>query len=140
MVAKKGGAVINVASTFAFSSSFKMPRQRATYVATKAGLIAFTELLAHELEGTGVVVQALCPGVVRTEFHDGLGGRPPGVPVFEPAEVVDASLASLALGEVICVPHLQETAALDGLASARNALWGEARAATIAGRYKATGR
>src|SRR4029078_824297 len=27
MVAKKGGAVINVASTFAFSSSFKMPRQ-----------------------------------------------------------------------------------------------------------------
>jgi short-subunit dehydrogenase len=137
MAARKSGAVINVASTFAFSSSVRMPaRMRASYVGTKAFIIAFTELLSHELEGSGVKVQALCPGVVRTEFHDTVGGRPPGVPVFEPADVVRASLASLALGEVICIPHLADAGALDRLAEARNALWEQARASEIAPRYK----
>jgi short-subunit dehydrogenase len=137
MVARGKGAMVNVASTFAFSSSVRMPaRKRASYVASKAHLVAFTELLSHELEGTGVAVQALCPGVVRTEFHDGLGGRPPGVAVLEPADVVTASLAGLALGEVICIPQLEDLSALQRFLDARNALWDSARSETIAGRYK----
>jgi short-subunit dehydrogenase len=138
MIARGKGGVINVASTFAFSSGVKMPaRKRANYVATKAYIVALTELLAHELEGSGVAVQALCPGVVRTEFHEAAGGRPPGVHVFEPTEVVAASLAALKLGEAICIPHLADASALDRLAEARNALWEQARSSAIAPRYRA---
>jgi short-subunit dehydrogenase len=136
MVARGGGAIINVASSFAFTASIKMPtRKRANYAATKAFINTFTELLSHELEGTGVKVQALCPGVVRTEFHDQLGGRPEGVPVLDPAEVVGASIAGLAMGEVICVPQLPDKSALEGLAQAQQALWGQTRSDKVAARY-----
>lgn len=141
MVARKFGAVINVASAFAFSSSVRMPtRLRANYVATKAYVVALTELLAQELDGTGVKVQALCPGVVRTEFHDASGGRPAGVPVFEPGDVVSASLKGLDLGETICVPHLPDRAAIDHLDAAKAALWEAARSAEIATRYRSQAR
>ena len=123
--------------SFAFSASVKMPmRKRANYAATKAFINTFTELLSHELEGTGVKIQALCPGVVRTEFHDELGGRPEGVPVLEPADVVAASLAGLSLGEVICVPQLPDLSRLEGIATAQRALWDQARVATVAERYR----
>jgi hypothetical protein len=56
--------------------------------------------------------------------------------VFEPADVVSASLASLALAETICIPHLADAAALDRLAEARNAVWEQARSSTIAPRYR----
>lgn len=138
MVARGSGAIINVSSSFAFSAGIKMPtRKRANYAATKAFINTFTELLSHEVEGTGVRVQSLCPGVVRTEFHDHVGGRPEGVPVFDPADVVAASLAGLALGEVICVPQLPDLSALEGLATAQRALWGQARSDTVAARYRA---
>lgn len=41
----------------------------STYSATKVFVLAYTETLAAELEGTGVVVTALCPGTVETAFH-----------------------------------------------------------------------
>lgn len=141
MIARGAGAIVNVASTFAFSSSIRMPaRKRANYVATKAFINAFTELLSHEIEGTGVKVQALCPGLVRTEFHDALGGRPEGVPVLEPADVVAASLAGLDLSEVICIPQLPDASALEGLAAAQKALWEQARRPAVAGRYRVSPR
>jgi short-subunit dehydrogenase len=137
MIARKSGAIINVASTFAFTGTIPMPtRQRTNYAATKAFLTTFTELLSHELAGTGVRVQALCPGVVRTEFHSQLGGRPDGVPILEPADVVRASLAGLDLGEVVCLPQLPDDAALKGFAAAQRAIWEAARQPKVAARYK----
>jgi short-subunit dehydrogenase len=88
------------------------------------------------MAGTGVRVQALCPGVVRTEFHDHIGGRPAGTPVLEPADVVAASLKGLELGEVICVPQLPDTEALRRIDEARRRLWEEARRDRIADRYR----
>ena len=73
---------------------------------------AFSEILASEVSGTGVRVQALCPGVVRTEFHD-VDGEPklrPKIPLLEPEDVVEASLAALKLGDVICLPALSDRA------------------------------
>lgn len=65
MIARRNGVIINVASMGAF-----MPMQgNATYAATKAFLITFSEGLQRELTGTGVKIQALCPGFTRTEFH-----------------------------------------------------------------------
>ncbi len=70
MIARGRGTVINVSSALAFSgpvpSAAPAPK-RAVYAGTKAYLNTFTEILHHELEGTGVHVQALCPGVVCTE-------------------------------------------------------------------------
>jgi short-subunit dehydrogenase len=141
MVARKSGAVISVSSMLAFSGNIRMERpKRATYAASKAFINTFTQALAQELEGTGVRVQALCPSLVRTEFHDALGGRPPGVPVIEPDDIVRASLAGLALGEVICAPTLPDASAIARLAEAEAALFGQGRAPAVAERYGAPER
>lgn len=65
MVARRRGWVMNVASTAAFQPGPYM----AVYFATKAYVLSFSEALASELEGTGVVVSALCPGATATGFQ-----------------------------------------------------------------------
>ena len=137
MIARGSGGIINVASTFAFSSGIRMPaRQRTNYAASKAFLITSTELLAHELDGSGVKVEALCPGVVRTEFHDPVGGRPPGVPVFEAADVVDAGARRASPRRGRLHPATRRPSALDRLAEARNAVWKASSCSTVALRCK----
>jgi short-subunit dehydrogenase len=65
MVKQGKGRIMNVASLLSF-----LPFPYYTiYSATKCFVLAFTETLAAELEGTGVVVTALCPGTVETPFH-----------------------------------------------------------------------
>ena len=64
MVRRGRGAVLNVASAAAFQP---LPRQ-ATYAASKAFVLAFTDALHAELAGSGVTATTLCPGPVRTEF------------------------------------------------------------------------
>ena len=106
MMARGGGAIVNVSSIAAFFPS----AGGANYGATKAYLNAFSEALAAELRGAGVAVQALCPGFTTTEFHD-VGdyeafdrGQIP-VPLWMPAaDVVAESLAALGSGRVIVVP------------------------------------
>jgi uncharacterized protein len=66
MVARGAGGIINVASTAAFQP---MPYQ-ASYAATKAFVLSFTEALAEELRGTGVHVMAAHPGGTDTSFFD----------------------------------------------------------------------
>jgi short-subunit dehydrogenase len=141
MVARNAGAIVNVSSMLAFSAGMDQPflPKRATYAATKAFVNSFTETLSSELVGTGVKVQALCPAVVRTEFHD-VDGKPvlrPNVPVMEPEDVVEASLAGLALGDVICSPALGDRGLLDNERQARHALFGGGRGAELSHRYRA---
>ncbi len=110
MVARGSGAVINVSSMAGFLPS----PFNATYGATKAFVNSFTEALAEELRGTGVRVQALCPGFTRTEFQEVAEVDISALPEFawmEPEPVVDAALKALAAGEVVCVPGLGNRAA-----------------------------
>jgi short-subunit dehydrogenase len=101
-----GGAIINVSSLGAL-----MPMKGvAVYGASKAFLNFYSLSLQAELDGTGIEVQALCPGFTRTEFHDAMQGeefdrsRIPD-PMWMSAEaVVAASLAALGSGQVIVVP------------------------------------
>jgi short-subunit dehydrogenase len=69
MVARGRGRLVNVASNAAFQPVPFL----ATYAATKAFVLSFTEGLADELRGTGVAVQALCPGLTSTEFLEVAG-------------------------------------------------------------------
>ena len=65
MLARRQGVILNVSSMAGF---LPIPRH-VTYCAAKAGFAPrFTEALHGELAGTGVRVQALCPGPVPTEF------------------------------------------------------------------------
>ncbi len=97
MVARRAGAVVNVASVAAFVTS----AGNVTYSATKAFVQMLSEGMAAEVAGAGVRVQALCPGFTRTEFHDRAGMGTGGIPRFAwltPDRVVEASLAALARG------------------------------------------
>jgi uncharacterized protein len=53
-------------------------------------------------------VQVVCPGVVATEFHTVQGLDLSAVPRMSAADVVTASLAGLALGEVVCAPGVED--------------------------------
>ncbi len=66
MIERREGRIITVASVASFTAS----PGNVNYCATKAYQRVFMEALAMELQGTGVQVQALCPGFTHTEFHD----------------------------------------------------------------------
>jgi len=65
MVRRGSGRIMNVASTAAYLPGPLM----AVYYATKAYVLSFSEALSSELEGTGVTVTALCPGITETGFQ-----------------------------------------------------------------------
>jgi uncharacterized protein len=100
MLTRGKGAIVNVASNAAFQP---VPYLNV-YAATKAFVLSFTEGLAEEVRGSGVRVQALCPGITATEFldvaetHSGLLVR--RMPMMTAEDVVAASLAGLERGRV----------------------------------------
>ncbi len=104
MLARRTGAIINVASVASFTAS----EGNVNYCATKAYLRVFSEALALECVGRGVTVQALCPGFTYTEFHDRLGFDRGNVPTWlwmSAERVIDDSLAAVAArGPVVVVP------------------------------------
>jgi short-subunit dehydrogenase len=79
------------------------------YAASKAFLLALFQLLAVELRETGVKVQIVCPGIVKTEFHTRQNMDLSGRPRLEPEDIVNASMIGLERGEVVCIPTLEET-------------------------------
>jgi uncharacterized protein len=65
MVQRRSGKIMNVASTAAFQPGPLM----AVYYATKSYVVSFSEALANELKGSGVVVNCFCPGATDTGFQ-----------------------------------------------------------------------
>lgn len=106
MMARRRGALINVASP----SAFVPLRGNAVYSATKAYLIALSECLQLEVQDAGIKVQALCPGFTYSEFHstDEYQGmdrsRIPNFLWLSAEATVDQSLKALNNSRVVFVP------------------------------------
>jgi uncharacterized protein len=138
MQARGEGTIINVAGMIAFSGPAPqsvMPR-RVVYAATLAYLVTMSQTLSAELEGTGVNVQVVCPGVVATEFHERQGMDLSMVPRMTADDVVTASQRGLELGETICAPGIEEASLLDAVSRADLAAFG-AQSPELATRYRA---
>lgn len=138
MVSRGRGAIINVSSLMHFDDRMGF----TAYLATKAFVTRFTENLAVEVDGSGVRLQALCPGPVSgTEFFERAGFDPtvfPAEVVMDADDVVQASLAALDRDEVLCIPGLQDPAALDAYRLARLRVLHEGRRGALADRYRST--
>ena len=102
MIARGHGGIINVASTAGL-----VPGRGSTYGATKAFVISMSEALSTSLRGSGVRVQALCPGFVRTEFHQRANidmSRTPGWAYVDEDKLVAASLSDLRANRPLSIP------------------------------------
>ena len=100
MVARKAGVVMNIASVGAFAPGPYM----ATYAATKAFVLSFSEGIAAELGGTGVQVLCVCPGFTRTEFQEKAAVDVSGVPGFawmSAEQVADQAVRAVGRGPVL---------------------------------------
>jgi short-subunit dehydrogenase len=138
MVRRGRGSIVNVASMLAFSASLPpdpLPN-RVVYASTKAYLVAFSQALAAEVRASGVRVQALCPGIVATEFHVVQGAPGPLPGAMDPADVVSASLRGLELGEIVCAPTFEDAAALAAVAEAGRSLFAGRPGGGLASRYR----
>jgi 3-oxoacyl-[acyl-carrier protein] reductase len=64
MLIRKWGRIINISSP---SARMPLPGQ-ASYAASKAGVEGFTRALSRELAVKGVLVNAVCPGLIETDM------------------------------------------------------------------------
>jgi hypothetical protein len=134
--AKAGrGTIINIASVVALFPE----RFNATYSASKAYVLSLTQSLNSELDGTGVKVQAVLPGVTRTEIWERSGIDASQIPadmVMEAGEMVDAALSGLDQGELVTIPSLPDAADWDAFVAARLVMAPNLSKSKAAARYK----
>ncbi|MBK8209442.1 MAG: SDR family NAD(P)-dependent oxidoreductase [Rhodospirillales bacterium] len=117
---RRRAGLIVVASTAAFAA---VP-MFATYAASKAFDLQFTEALAEELRDEPVDVVALCPGATRTNFGARAGWRNGGLPgAADPGDVAADALDALGR-QTVCVPGRLREVALSPVVMPRRLLTG----------------
>jgi len=138
MLERAYGGIINVGAGLAFRPG----ASRATYSGTKAFMLNFTRSLAEEVQSAGLRVQALIPGLIRTEFHERSGtdlGNFPASMIMDPQDLVRASLIGLERGETVCIPAQRDPAQLENLFRAQDEMAAEfVRNGQVAERYRQT--
>jgi short-subunit dehydrogenase len=106
MTARGCGEIINVSSVAGF-----VPRGgNATYSASKAWVVMFSEALAVQLAGSGVHVTAICPGFMHTQFHDRAQADMSRVPDWmwlDTDHVAAVALADARRGKPVSVPTVK---------------------------------
>jgi len=135
LLTRNRGGLINIASVM----SQMIQPGNSVYGATKAYLLHFSEVLALELGGSAVRVQAVLPGATRTALWNGSGVELKDLPaeiVMDVDEMVDAALAGFDQGERITVPSLPDTADWQRLVKARDDLQPNLSRRHSAPRYK----
>ena len=100
MKARGRGRIVNISSLASWIA-------QGGYSPVKAFVRSYSEGLAAELHGTGVTVTAVCPGWVRTEFHERAGIRTSAIPGFiwvDADRMVAESLKDIERGKTMSVP------------------------------------
>lgn len=100
MRTRRRGGIINVSSVAGFLNM-------GGYSAVKAWVTSYSESLAIELSGTGVHVTSLCPGLVRTEFHQRADidtTRIPRVGWIGMGQVISTALRDVERGRAVSIP------------------------------------
>ncbi|MGW1528848.1 SDR family NAD(P)-dependent oxidoreductase [Streptomyces sp. NPDC001588] len=128
------GTLINVSSI----GAFRPPPRGAAYGASKAYVLHFSLALQQEVAATGVRVQVVLPGPVRTEFFEAAGTSSlfPDESFVDADDLVRAALDGLDQGELVCIPTLPDMASWEEVATLQFALRDAAGLrGAIAGRY-----
>ncbi|HEY8616412.1 SDR family oxidoreductase [Phenylobacterium sp.] len=128
------GDLVNIASVVAFSPS----AGGASYSGSKAFVLNFTRSLQQEYAGSGIRIQAVLPGPIRTEFFSSQGLPDtvfPDTAYISAEDLVDAALAGLGAGEAITVPTLLTPGRWDEMEAARKAFLAEVVGGQVAERY-----
>jgi len=129
------GGIINLGSVVALAPEMF----NAVYSAAKAYVLSLTQTLAGELRGSGVQLQAVLPGVTRTEIWERSGTDASALSpsmIMEVGEMVDAALAGFDQGELVTIPSLPNAADWDAFVAARAALGPNLSRNQVAARYK----
>ena len=113
MVARRSGRILNVGSSAGFLPGPFM----ATYYASKAYVLNFTEALAYELRGTGVTATVLCPSATATEFAHVAGVESSALfhSAADPASVALYGYRSMVKGKTIAIPGMKNKLSLESL-------------------------
>ena len=132
LAAKGSGAIVNIGSV----TSLVPDGFTATYPASKAYVLAFSEALQVELGAAGVRVQVVLPGATRTPIwnEEQLASLPAEI-VMDVNDMVDAALTGFDAGEVVTIPALPDMADYDTYIAARAALRPNLSLARPAPRY-----
>lgn len=133
--AAERGAIINIASVVALAPEMF----NAVYSASKAYVLSLSQTLQGEIGKLGVQVQAVLPGITRTEIWERSGmdesALPPSM-IMEVGEMVDAALAGFDQGELVTIPSLPDAADWADMVSARAKLGPNLSHSSAASRYK----
>ncbi len=114
MLARHSGRILNVGSMAGYLPGPFM----ATYYASKAYVLSFTEALAYELQGTGVTATVLCPGPTATELFPMAGAESSGLAQGRLADAASVALCgyrSMLMGTTIAVPGVRNKLSLQSL-------------------------
>ncbi|QRM29198.1 SDR family oxidoreductase [Microvirga sp. VF16] len=136
---RRKGDIVNIASVVAIRGD--QPAISVGYGASKAYLLAFSEGLDSELAPYGVRVQAVLPGVTRTELWEKGGLDINALPqdiVMETGDMVDAALVGLDQGERVTIPALPDVSDWVAFKTARAALLPNVSHRLPAERYRRT--
>ena len=124
LVEQGEGAILNVASI----TGFQPLPGTATYAATKAFVISFSEALHAELRGTGVSCTVVSPGLTRTDIWDRSGAGElheagPGFLWQDPEQVAHSAVAAMAAGRRTVVPGVHNKLAAVGGRLVPRSVW-----------------
>ncbi|MFK4381311.1 SDR family NAD(P)-dependent oxidoreductase [Bradyrhizobium sp. USDA 223] len=135
LVARGGGAIINIASVVAIAPEVL----NGVYGGTKAFVLALGQSLQKELTDKNVRIQTVLPGATATNFWGAAGGAVDNLPsniVMTSDDLVDAALAGFDQGEVVSIPSLPDAADWANYEAARQKLIPNLSLSSVPARYR----